>query len=240
MSNHIVVYFECDNTFTIIEDTKNKFKNSNTAKVNFNNRWYNGSIVCSGSKKKCQNYADFELRKSKFIATDDSDAEPDELIQNVKTRFSSNLKLFLNILTLILIIPIDNSEAAFQKEIEKIRAFKRGKNASRDSSLETLPKKRVNNSSINNESSLEETSDDDDVSFHDSKNETSKIITNKITPNQIIEDSLKDPVESASTSNEAQSLSLSNNTSESNEIFDCKKMYIQQNEVFKIIILIFL
>ena len=145
---------------------------------------------------------------------------------------------------LLLIISIDNSEAAFQKEIEKIRTYKRGKNASRDSSLETLPKKRVNNSSINNESSLEESSDDDDVSFHDSKNdqETSKIITNKITPNQIIEDSLKDRVESASTSNEAQSFreDVSYNTSGANEIFDCKKMYIQQNEVFKIIILIFL
>lgn len=88
MSNFIVVYFKSDNSFSIIEDINNKFKNSDNVKVLFDDKWCIGEKVFMGSKKKCQSFADFEFRKAKFVPTDDSDVEIEQFSETSK-RFSS-------------------------------------------------------------------------------------------------------------------------------------------------------
>lgn len=87
MDNFIVVFFDYDQTYSVINDSANKFKNCKVAQVKFDDVWYSGEIVCRGTKKKCQNYIDFRLNNSKFVATDESEVEngDDELVNALKT-----------------------------------------------------------------------------------------------------------------------------------------------------------
>lgn len=99
MDNYVVVYFECDNTYSVVSDSTNKFKNSTKAKVQFErDKWYEGTIVCRGSKSKCQNYVDFRLNNSTFVPTDESDIEQIEDVQlnNALKKFTSILKRLKN------------------------------------------------------------------------------------------------------------------------------------------------
>lgn len=48
----LLIYFESDNSFTVINDEKKKFIKSKNIRFDINKKWYNGTIKYRGIKEK--------------------------------------------------------------------------------------------------------------------------------------------------------------------------------------------
>ena len=71
--NWILVYFDSDQTCSILQDSTNKLKNSKSAKVKIGNKWYTGEIKFRGSEKECNSKAN-KMHLGEPLTTDDEES----------------------------------------------------------------------------------------------------------------------------------------------------------------------
>lgn len=86
---HVVVYFNKENKYSIVNDAYNKLKNSKSAKVNFDGCWYSGEILYRGSENQCIKYAKAIESKPQYEPSDD-DSEFEGFDFNAFSTLKSN------------------------------------------------------------------------------------------------------------------------------------------------------
>ncbi|CAF0887295.1 unnamed protein product [Brachionus calyciflorus] len=87
----VLVYFKKDNSYTILNDSKNGLVNQEKAKVKFDNKWVTGEIKYRGTQEKCELYGK-KLGPNKTFKSSESESElPNKSNRsNIKNKSSSN------------------------------------------------------------------------------------------------------------------------------------------------------
>jgi hypothetical protein len=106
--NFVLVYFEVDNTFCVLDDSQEKLVGLDSVMVKFDKKWFQGLVKYRGSKAKCEAKGE-KIKDGKLVVSDNEFEGINKSLTSKKSKYYCALCVFIVVIFLF-VEPTSNYE----------------------------------------------------------------------------------------------------------------------------------